>query len=53
LGLGAGYRRAAALTGLSVEFTEASLTELPCPVGTFDAATCVGIHEHVGVIQAE
>jgi 2-polyprenyl-3-methyl-5-hydroxy-6-metoxy-1,4-benzoquinol methylase len=53
LGLATRYQRAAALTGLAVEFTEASLTELPYAAGSFDAVTCVSVLEHVGVTRGE
>jgi 2-polyprenyl-3-methyl-5-hydroxy-6-metoxy-1,4-benzoquinol methylase len=53
LGLGPRYQRAAALTGLPVEFTEANLTELPYPADTFDVVTCVSVIEHVGALRAE
>src|SRR5215469_11673069 len=47
------YRRAAERTGLSVQFTEASLTDLPYAAGGFDVAICVSVLEHVGAARSE
>lgn len=53
LGLTDKYRRAAEWTGLPVQFTEASLTDLPYAAGIFDVAVCVSVLEHVGTARAE
>jgi SAM-dependent methyltransferase len=53
LGLAARYHRAAALTGCRVTFTEASLTDLPYPAGSFDAVACISVLEHVGAARLE
>jgi SAM-dependent methyltransferase len=47
------FRKATELTGLPVQFTEASLTELPYAAGTFDSAICVSVLEHVGAARSE
>jgi SAM-dependent methyltransferase len=53
LGLTSKYRMAAERTGLSVQFTEASLVELPYAAGTFDIAICVSVLEHVPAARAK
>jgi SAM-dependent methyltransferase len=48
LGLPARYAEAAARTGCAVAFTDVSLAERPFDDGTFGAAACISVLEHVG-----